>query len=266
MAHEEKAKTFYISHKGKKHGPFMLATLSSRHLSDDMLAWTEGMPEWLPIAEIPELASYVRHAPPSRTTAPPRGLSSNPRPEPVSGPMIPAVPPTVQPEEPRPPRSGLATAMGIFNIIFSSLAMLGLPFLIFAEFAIPTHQEGGTSGIIMSAEARLGRAISFGVALLIAVLFLIAGIGLVRRRRWGRIMSIVAANASIFHLIGGCVFSTVAIVMPLQSLASDLEAASLQAVWIGSIGGLLCMNGTGLLYDLFLLIAMSIPSVKKSLG
>lgn len=266
MAHGEQERTFYVSHKGKKHGPFTLATLSSRHLSHDMLAWTEGMPEWLPIAEIPELASYVRHAPPPRTTAPPRGRSSDRTPEPTSGPTIPAVPPPLQPEEPTPPRSGLATTMGVFNIILAAFSILGLPFLIWGEFAFTAQPGDVTAEIMMSAEARLGRAISFGVALLIAVLFLIAGIGLVRRRRWGRMMSIVAANASIFHLIGGCVFSTLAIVMPLQELAADLEAEALQAVWIGSIGGLLCTNGTGLLYDLFLLITMSIPSVKKSLS
>jgi len=266
MAHGEKERTFYVSHKGKKHGPFTLATLSSRHLSHDMLAWTEGMPEWLPIAEIPELAGYVRHAPPPRTPAPPRALSGDRTREPASGPTIPSVPPPLQPEEPPPPRSGLATTMGVFNLILAAFSILGLPFLILGEFTVTAQPGDVTAEIMMSAEARLGRAISFGVALLIAVLFLIAGIGLVRRRKWGRIMSIVAANASIFHLIGGCAFSTFAIVMPLQRLASDLETEALQAFWVGSIGGLLCTNGTGLLYDLFLLIAMSIPSVKKSLS
>lgn len=254
---------FHISHNGKKYGPLTLAALSQRHLTHDMLAWQEGMPEWLPIGEIPELARYVRHAAPGRTTAPPR--VTPPAPTLPPDPAGPGVPPIPTPVVPPPPRSGLATTMGVFNIILASLALVVMPVMIWGELAMPAPAEDLVSEITASDEARLGRTISFSVSLIVAVLLLIAGIGLVRRRRWGRIVSIVAANVSIFQLIGGCSFGLFAIVLPLQSRASDLELPELQAAWMGAAGAVFCMNGLGIAYDVFLLATMSFQSVKKSL-
>ncbi len=264
MAYGESERTFYISHKGKKHGPFTIATLSSRHLSHDMLGWTDGMPDWLPIAEIPELAPYVRHAAVSRTTAPPRGLSSQPKPEPAGGPVMPAVPQRSE-IEPPPPRSVLATTMGIFNIIFATLGLLCLPIVIFSDIAIDVPATDVVQEITMSATARTGRVVNSSVALVVSLLFLIAGIGLVRRRKWGRIMSILAANASIFLQIGSCVTGVITVAQPLYEVASTLEAPDIQAAMFGAVGCLACGPGAVFLYDIFLLIAMSFQTVKKSL-
>ena len=49
-------KIWFIIIDGKKEGPYNVGNLK-RHirLTPDTLAWKEGMPQWLPIRQIPEL-------------------------------------------------------------------------------------------------------------------------------------------------------------------------------------------------------------------
>ena len=72
-------RAFHVAHKGRKFGPLSLADLSTRRLTEDMLVWSEGMPQWVPVSQIPELAPYVQHAAATRTSLPP-GRPGRPKP------------------------------------------------------------------------------------------------------------------------------------------------------------------------------------------
>ena len=68
----------YYLHDGKAQtGPFSLAQLEDQRLAGDVMVWREGMPEWAPISEVPELLQVVR------TAVPPMSLQKAPVREPA---------------------------------------------------------------------------------------------------------------------------------------------------------------------------------------
>lgn len=74
---------YFVTHNGKKHGPFSIETLISRRLTSDMLVWCQGMENWVPVGSIEQLSPYVVDAgikqpigaPPKK---PPGGITKNP--------------------------------------------------------------------------------------------------------------------------------------------------------------------------------------------
>jgi len=50
---------YFVTHNGKKHGPFSIENLISRRLTSDMLVWCQGMENWVPVESIEQLSRYV---------------------------------------------------------------------------------------------------------------------------------------------------------------------------------------------------------------
>ena len=50
---------YFVTHNGKKHGPFSIENLISRRLTSDMLVWCQGMENWVPVGSIEQLSPYV---------------------------------------------------------------------------------------------------------------------------------------------------------------------------------------------------------------
>lgn len=55
---------YFISKDNRKEGPFTIEELRGKRLTDDMLAWKEGITNWCKISEIPELKDMVITTPP----------------------------------------------------------------------------------------------------------------------------------------------------------------------------------------------------------
>jgi hypothetical protein len=51
-------KYFYLKNK-KQYGPCTIDELKKRSIGRNTMIWTEGMEEWLPIEEVPEVASQL---------------------------------------------------------------------------------------------------------------------------------------------------------------------------------------------------------------
>jgi uncharacterized RDD family membrane protein YckC len=79
-------RAYHVSRNGERFGPISGFELSRRRLTSDMLVWWRGLPEWIPIETVPELAPYVTLRPVEKITVPP--------------PVIPGRPPTVPPPIP----------------------------------------------------------------------------------------------------------------------------------------------------------------------
>jgi predicted Zn finger-like uncharacterized protein len=68
---------WYVSVDGNQEGPFTLqeaqARVGQKQPEDEMFAWMEGFDDWLPVEQVPELASFIPRPPPrkSRPTMPP---------------------------------------------------------------------------------------------------------------------------------------------------------------------------------------------------
>lgn len=72
MSKTPKDRAYHVSHNGEKFGPISGFELSRRRLTADMTIWWRGLPEWIPILDVPELAPYVTFTPIHPTMAPPR--------------------------------------------------------------------------------------------------------------------------------------------------------------------------------------------------
>ena len=72
MSKTPKDRAYHVSHNGEKFGPISGFELSRRRLTADMTIWWQGLSEWIPILDVPELAPYVTFTPIHPTMAPPR--------------------------------------------------------------------------------------------------------------------------------------------------------------------------------------------------
>jgi uncharacterized RDD family membrane protein YckC len=72
MSETRTDRAYHVSHNGEKFGPISGFELSRRRLTADMMIWWRGLPEWIPIVDVPELSPYVTFTPVHPTMAPPR--------------------------------------------------------------------------------------------------------------------------------------------------------------------------------------------------
>lgn len=54
---------FFVHQNGETAGPFSRGTVERMNLDPGTLVWHEGMPTWLPAAEVEELADLYRPGP-----------------------------------------------------------------------------------------------------------------------------------------------------------------------------------------------------------
>ena len=131
---------WYYAKNGAQQGPISLEDMKSRiamgELSTTDLAWREGMSDWMPVGDIPELKAEPPSAPeergfpaapaatPTATVAPAPAASSEPY-------RTPSAAPSVQPVSyGQPPSQGLAIASlicGIVSLIGCCIWFVTLP-------------------------------------------------------------------------------------------------------------------------------------------
>jgi hypothetical protein len=59
---------YYLAINGQRQGPFSLDELRMQSLNLQTLVWHQGMTEWRPAAEVPELHDVCQFPPPLPTT------------------------------------------------------------------------------------------------------------------------------------------------------------------------------------------------------
>lgn len=57
---------YYISNNGQQAGPFEVQDLIANGLNQSSLVWCEGMANWLPATQVPEVAQLFAQAPPQQ--------------------------------------------------------------------------------------------------------------------------------------------------------------------------------------------------------
>lgn len=55
---------YFISKNDRKDGPLTFTEVTKLKLTDDILIWKEGMPNWVKISELPEFKNYIIKLPP----------------------------------------------------------------------------------------------------------------------------------------------------------------------------------------------------------
>jgi hypothetical protein len=119
--------------------------------------------------------------------------------------------------EPRRPQSGLVTAMAVVNLLYGGIGILcglGVAFfmnLIASFFGGAVAADPDAPGARDAAGA-FGMLAAFGavmgiIIILVAGLWILAGVGLLKRRQWGRIITLVLAVITgilaVLSLFGG---------------------------------------------------------------
>jgi len=260
MSDEASARVYHVSHRGQRHGPFNRIELSARRLTNDMLVWREGMPEWVPIGDLEELRPYVLHAAVTRISVPPV-VSSGSRP---TGPTVPP-PPIVTKPLPPASQSNAATTIGILNTIFAALGLLCYPILIFGNL-LSINSNAPLADVLKRPEVLRGQAVAFGLGFVLSVPLLISGIGLVRRKSWGARLAVVCAWGGIALQAVYFFFMLVAAVIPALGIAAELDNPTTWGYAAGIMLGSVLGMFVAAIYDVVVLFVMANPTVKRSLN
>lgn len=70
---------YLIAVDGKQDGPYEVTELAGKGLTADTLVWTEGMTEWQPAGNIPELTGYITPVQPLQNMASSQELAMQPK-------------------------------------------------------------------------------------------------------------------------------------------------------------------------------------------
>jgi len=74
----ENNKTYYLAVDGKQTGPYTVEQLSQMPLTSQSLVWTQGMPAWKSVGNVPELAHLVANGGATAAATPPRFGNESP--------------------------------------------------------------------------------------------------------------------------------------------------------------------------------------------
>lgn len=125
---------WYYAKNGHQNGPVptedMIDRIAMGEIAPTDLAWCEGMADWLPVSQIPQL----QVAPPVKAEAPEAAPAAAAQPSPYQAPAAPAASPSyAMPGQ--PPSQGLAIASlvcGILAVVTCCLWPFGIVFIIAA--------------------------------------------------------------------------------------------------------------------------------------
>lgn len=260
MSDEPSARVYHVSHRGQRHGPFNRFELSARRLTDDMLVWRDGMAEWVPIGDLEELRPYVRHAAVTRTIVPPV-VASDVK---LTNQTMPP-PPIVTQQLPPAPHSIGATTIGILNIAFAALGLLCYPVLIFGNL-ISSGPNAPLADVLQRPELLRGQVVAFSLGLMLSAPLLISGIGLVRRKSWGRRLAFACAWSGIALQAIYLFFMLCMAVMPALGIARELDDPAIWGQAVGLMLGSVAGTCVPAIYDVVVLLMMANPAVKRSLN
>ncbi len=151
----------------------------------------------------------------------------------TTGPQIPPPTPLTPPTDggaipPKP--ASWPTVIGVIAIIFGSLATLGGCFGLVSSLFLDQFMSlvpQGEAEEMTSALDGLKPAliISGALTMVLAIVVLIGGIGLLRRRAWGRSTCLTWAGLKIVLVVGNSVLSYIVQQSQFQAMAEDLNMA-----------------------------------------
>ncbi len=159
------------------------------------------------------------------------------------------------------------TVFGILNLVFAALGLCGLGFSIIT-FMISQNSNMPNPVMEMMRTNQFYMSYMYAVMLLglvFTVVLVVAGIGLLRFKPYGRTLSIIYSVYSIVICIVGTAVNYFALVAPLLNDAQKIPNAAMRAGAIGGaiggmVGGLL-----GLIYPVLLLVFMYRRNVMQAL-
>ena len=152
------------------------------------------------------------------------------------------------------------TVFGILNIVFACFGVFGVLASI-AMFYMPANSNNPVIKIMQeNPHYALFMKVSIPLGILTSIALLMAGIGLLSLKNWGRVLSIVYAVYAVVFGIIGMVMNWLFLLRPMLAQASQQQGPEAASAIGGAIGGSVggCL---GLIYPILLLIFMFRPNV-----
>ena len=161
------------------------------------------------------------------------------------------------------PRPVSTLVLGVLNLVFGVLGLLSLVMtvaILFVPQPKMAHPNPILSLLQENAAYALFMKISVALGLLASVVLVLAGVGLLLLKPWGRHLSI---GYAVYALIAGVVGMAANwyFLMPLLAKASRMPAGPEQAGLVGGAVGGMVGGCLGLIYPVILLFFMFRPNV-----
>ena len=159
------------------------------------------------------------------------------------------------------------TVFGILNIIFGTLGICGTIFAGFALFAQQMVQQNNPAIEMMQASPAMYafQLVTTALGFVATIVLIIAGIGLLQTKGYGRTLSIGYSIYAMIAGIVGTIFTMIFVVMPMINRIQDVpdgpdKAGVVGGAIGGAVGGVIggCI---GLIYPALLLFFMTRPNV-----
>jgi hypothetical protein len=161
------------------------------------------------------------------------------------------------------PTSG--TVFGILNIVFGSLGLACTPFAMLMFF-IPPPPQGQNPAIDLMLTSQPYRTATFalgGVGMIACAIEIVAGIGLLKLRPWGRTLSIGIGIYGLLAIAASLVVNWIYYLSPLLEKARQLNTPEATGAVAGAIFGMVS-TGAGVIYPALLLIFMMRPRLVEA--
>ena len=157
-------------------------------------------------------------------------------------------------------RPTIVTVFGVLNILFALLGGFG----ILATAAMLSMQDTSSNPVMQimkdSPAFAAWMKLSLPLGVLSCVAVLVAGIGLLLMKSWGRVLSIAYGIFSIVFGLAGLAVNVLFLLRPLLEQASREQGPQAMAAIGGAVGGV--MGGCiGMIYPILLPFFMTRPKV-----
>lgn len=155
---------YYLTPQNEQRGPVDASQLSAYGVNANTMVWTQGMPQWAPAGQVPELKSFFPAAPPSPSYAMPQQAPQS---------MVYAqtnVPGTNQPTMPKP---GNNMVLAVLTTVLCCLP-LGVVSIIYASKVDSLYNAGDYDGAVSAAKsARTWALVGLIGGIVISILYLL---------------------------------------------------------------------------------------------
>lgn len=188
-------------------------------------------------------------------------MNPNPYRSPASSPPAPVQPPTGRPAS--------LIVFGILDLVFGVLGICGTAAssaMVFVKLPRDPSMPNPVLDLIESdATYRLVLQATLLLGTVASLVLIVAGIGLLLSRSWGRTLSIAYGWYAIVGAIFGVFINWFFLVQPLLAKAKEAGGAAEAGAIGGAIGGLAggCL---GLIFPIVLLVFMYRPAVRDALA
>lgn len=155
------------------------------------------------------------------------------------------------------------TVLGILNIVFAAFGLMGIAFSILMMFVKPDLNVKNPVLDVMRQNPGyvMYTNISMVVGAVFTLVLLLAGIGLLMLRPWGRWLSIAYAVFAIISLIVNSLINYYFLLAPMIDKLAALPPGQEKAAATGGIVGMVAGICLGPIYPVILLVFMFRPNV-----